>query len=144
MLLTMALASLILGALVLSTIAWSAFQYLTRKERLPDVEFIRLSDKPGKAGDADDVQAFLNDSLGAIMKGYNEVRPASHNPSFVTLRHVYAVLEKGQAFLVKNTPTSILHRGLNSSGRNSSNARQSTQPTGSREHHLPSQAQFPP
>ena len=44
-----------------------------KKERLPDVEFLRISAKPGKAGNADDVKAFLADSLNAILKGYREV-----------------------------------------------------------------------
>lgn len=53
--------------------AWGVYVYFFPTERLPNVEFIRICDKPGKAGNADDVQAFLDDSLSAIMKGYNRV-----------------------------------------------------------------------
>lgn len=60
--------------LALAIITWSAYAF-SRKERLPRVEFLRLNEGPGKAGDAKDVQLFLDDSLGAIMKGYNEVWP---------------------------------------------------------------------
>ncbi|KAI1609755.1 cytochrome P450 [Exophiala viscosa] len=104
----MTLATLILGALVLSTIAWTAFQYLTRKERLPDVEFIRLSDKPGKAGDADDVQAFLNDSLGAIMKGYNEYSKKGKHFLLRTPRQVYFIAASNLLDEIRRMPDSQL------------------------------------
>lgn len=47
------------------------------KPRLPNVPFLRISNKPGVPGDASDVQAFLADSASAMLKGYNEVSKIS-------------------------------------------------------------------
>ena len=58
--------------LALTVIVWGTVIF-SKRERLPNAEFLRISSKPGKAGDASDVQAFLDDSLSAIMKGYKEV-----------------------------------------------------------------------
>jgi hypothetical protein len=70
---TMESGFIALRVILLTAVALTAIRYFHKKERLPDVEFLRASNKPGKAGGAEDVQAFLSDSLGAIMKGYNEV-----------------------------------------------------------------------
>lgn len=70
----MELSLALLVVLFAGTLVYGISQYFFKKERLPNVEFLRISDKPGgKAGDSDDVQAFLDDSLGAIMKGYYHV-----------------------------------------------------------------------
>lgn len=68
--------SLYAGLLAIISLA-SLGYYILRRERLPDVEFLRIVDKPGKGGDAEDIEAFMKDSLSAIMKGYNQVCPAS-------------------------------------------------------------------
>jgi hypothetical protein len=61
----------------LPMVLWALNVLLRGKQRLPDVEFLRVCEKPGKAGDTDDVQAFLNDSMSAIMKGYKQVKSLS-------------------------------------------------------------------
>ncbi|ETS83215.1 hypothetical protein PFICI_05091 [Pestalotiopsis fici W106-1] len=65
---------------------------LPKSVRLPDVEFLRISNKPGgKAGDADDIQAFLSDSLSAIMKGYNEYSKKGKHFLLRTPKQVYLI-----------------------------------------------------
>ena len=53
--------------------AWFITKFLA-KPALPNVPFLRISEKPGVPGDKDDIQAFLTDSYSALMKGYKEVR----------------------------------------------------------------------
>jgi hypothetical protein len=53
--------------------AWFINQFMA-KPALPNVPFLRISEKPGVPGDQDDIQAFLTDSYSALMKGYKEVR----------------------------------------------------------------------
>lgn len=57
---------------VFAIVSWSGVMFL-RKQRLPNVEFLRIVDKPGKAGDSEDVKAFMSDSLSSLLKGYNQV-----------------------------------------------------------------------
>ncbi|KAL4781951.1 cytochrome P450 [Aspergillus varians] len=84
-------ASLLLRVAFLATLAWTAIRYFRKKERLPDVEFLRASNKPGKAGGPEDVQAFLDDSLGTIMKGYNEYSKQDKHFLLRTPRQVYFI-----------------------------------------------------
>ncbi|EXJ72289.1 uncharacterized protein A1O5_04793 [Cladophialophora psammophila CBS 110553] len=88
----MALSLTVLAIVLLLTSAWRGFQVYVKKERLPNVDFLRISQKPGgKAGDADDVKAFLSDSLSAIMKGYNEYSKKGKHFLLRTPRQVYFI-----------------------------------------------------
>lgn len=74
-----------LGAVSLVILLWATYTLVFQKPRLPDVEFLRICNKPGKAGDADDVKALLDDSLSAILKGYKQVLPNTHRLISVAL-----------------------------------------------------------
>lgn len=62
-----------LWAASLVILSWAIYTLMIQKPRLPNVEFLRICNKPGNAGDADDVKALLDDSLSAILKGYQQV-----------------------------------------------------------------------
>ncbi|KAF4986405.1 hypothetical protein FDECE_15978 [Fusarium decemcellulare] len=95
------------GLLALTIVAW-AVHFLTRRERLPNVEFIRIAAKPGRAGDSDDVEAFMKDSLGAIMKGYTQY--SKHGKHFLlrTPTQVYLMASSSMLDEIRKAPESQL------------------------------------
>ncbi|OKL57034.1 hypothetical protein UA08_07349 [Talaromyces atroroseus] len=97
-----------LRVILLAAVALTAIRYFAKKERLPDVEFLRASNKPGRAGGSEDIQAFLSDSLGTIMKGYNEYSKLGKHFLLRTPRQVYFIAAPNFLEEIRKMPDSKL------------------------------------
>lgn len=89
--------------------AWCGVIVLARKkQRLPNVEFLRICDKPGNAGDDDDVEAFMEDSLGAILKGYKKYSKAGRHFLLRTPKQVYLMISPTMLDEIRKAPETHL------------------------------------
>ncbi|KAL2670352.1 hypothetical protein Neosp_014819 [[Neocosmospora] mangrovei] len=79
-----------------------------RRERLPNAEFLRVVDKPGRGGQAEDVEAFMKNSLGAIMKGYNEYSKHGRHFLLRTPTQVYLMAPSTMLEEIRKIPDNML------------------------------------